>query len=172
MGVPSATFETERPCRPAREGFESRLVGLEETSTTKVNARQPSRVGTSVGFGLHLELVHVGEELGVVARFLEVRDEQLHGFNRRERVEHAAQHEDALQVLFSESAALLCGRELRRYCRRWKIERLFAWLHNFRRMVIRWDHHEANFLGLVLAWLPPHPDEELFMRWPLAKLTS
>jgi transposase len=27
------------------------------------------------------------------------------------------------------------GRELRRYCRRWKIERLFAWLHNFRRLV-------------------------------------
>ena len=27
------------------------------------------------------------------------------------------------------------GRQLRRYCRRWKIERLFAWLHNFRRLV-------------------------------------
>ena len=41
------------------------------------------------------------------------------------------------------------GRELRRYCRRWKIERLFAWLHNFRRLVTRWEYHEANFLGLV-----------------------
>ena len=41
------------------------------------------------------------------------------------------------------------GRELRRYCRRWKIERLFAWLHNFRRLVIRWEYHDANFLGLV-----------------------
>lgn len=41
------------------------------------------------------------------------------------------------------------GRELRRYCRRWKIERLFAWLHNFRRLVTRWEFHEANFLGLV-----------------------
>jgi len=39
------------------------------------------------------------------------------------------------------------GRELRRYCRRWKIERLFAWLHNFRRLVSRWEYHEANFLG-------------------------
>jgi len=39
------------------------------------------------------------------------------------------------------------GRELRRYCRRWKIERLFAWLHNFRRLVGRWEYHEANFLG-------------------------
>jgi len=41
------------------------------------------------------------------------------------------------------------GRELRRYCRRWKIERLFAWLHNFRRLVSRWEYHEANFLGMV-----------------------
>ena len=41
------------------------------------------------------------------------------------------------------------GRKLRRYCRRWKIERLFAWLHNFRRLVTRWEYHEANFLGLV-----------------------
>ena len=41
------------------------------------------------------------------------------------------------------------GRKLRRYCRRWKIERLFAWLHNFRRLVIRWEYYEANFLGLI-----------------------
>ena len=41
------------------------------------------------------------------------------------------------------------GRELRRYCHRWKIERLFAWLHNFRRLVSRWEYHELNFLGMV-----------------------
>src|SRR5216683_4934477 len=41
------------------------------------------------------------------------------------------------------------GRELRRYCRRWKIERLFAWLHNFRRLVSRSEYHEANFLGIL-----------------------
>jgi len=41
------------------------------------------------------------------------------------------------------------GRELRRYCRRWKIERLFAWLHNFRRLVTRWEHHEVNFLAML-----------------------
>ena len=41
------------------------------------------------------------------------------------------------------------GRELRRYCRRWKIERLFAWLHNFRRLVTRWEFHEANFLAML-----------------------
>jgi transposase len=41
------------------------------------------------------------------------------------------------------------GRTLRRYCRRWKVERLFAWLHNFRRLVIRWEYHESNFLGMI-----------------------
>src|SRR6266849_4065317 len=41
------------------------------------------------------------------------------------------------------------GRVLRRYRRRWKIERLFAWLHNFRRVVIRWEFYPENFLGMV-----------------------
>lgn len=41
------------------------------------------------------------------------------------------------------------GRPLRRYKRRWKIERLFAWLYNFRRLVVRYEYHAANFLGMV-----------------------
>jgi transposase len=41
------------------------------------------------------------------------------------------------------------GRVLRRYRRRWKIERLFAWLHNFRRVVTRWEYYPENFLGMV-----------------------
>ncbi|HEY6467229.1 MAG TPA: IS5 family transposase [Candidatus Acidoferrales bacterium] len=41
------------------------------------------------------------------------------------------------------------GRVLRRYRRRWKIERLFAWLHNFRRVAIRWEYYPENFLGMV-----------------------
>jgi transposase len=41
------------------------------------------------------------------------------------------------------------GRPLRRYRRRWKVERLFAWLHNFRRLVVRYEYHAANFLGML-----------------------
>jgi transposase len=41
------------------------------------------------------------------------------------------------------------GRKLRRYRRRWKVERLFAWMHNFRRLVTRWEYHIGNFLGFV-----------------------
>ena len=41
------------------------------------------------------------------------------------------------------------GRQLRRYRRRWKVERLFAWLHNFRRLVVRYEYHSKNFLGML-----------------------
>jgi transposase len=41
------------------------------------------------------------------------------------------------------------GRCLRRYRKRWKIERLFAWLHNFRRLVVRWEYHAENYLAFL-----------------------
>ena len=41
------------------------------------------------------------------------------------------------------------GRPLRRYRRRWRVERLFAWLHHFRRLVIRWEYRVENFFGMV-----------------------
>lgn len=41
------------------------------------------------------------------------------------------------------------GRALRRYKKRWRVERLFAWLQNFRRIVTRYEHKLENFLGFV-----------------------
>ncbi len=41
------------------------------------------------------------------------------------------------------------GRPLRRYRRRWKIERLFAWLQNFRRIERRYEYRFTNYLGFV-----------------------
>ena len=42
------------------------------------------------------------------------------------------------------------GRSLvARYSRRWRVERLFAWLHHFRRLVIRWEYHVQNFFSMV-----------------------
>ncbi len=41
------------------------------------------------------------------------------------------------------------GRALRRFCRRWKVERLFAWLYNFRRLVVRYEYHAENYLGFL-----------------------
>ena len=47
------------------------------------------------------------------------------------------------------SPATQDGRALRRYRRRWKIERFFAWLHNYRRIVTRWEYHANNFLAMI-----------------------
>jgi len=39
------------------------------------------------------------------------------------------------------------GRRLRRYSRRWKVERTFAWFGNFRRLLVRWEHHLKMYLA-------------------------
>jgi transposase len=38
---------------------------------------------------------------------------------------------------------------MRRYRRRWKVERLFAWLQQCRRLVTRYERRAANFFGFV-----------------------
>jgi transposase len=40
-------------------------------------------------------------------------------------------------------------RRLRRYKRRWLIERLFAWLMRCRRLVTRYENKAENFLGFL-----------------------
>ncbi|PIR56058.1 MAG: hypothetical protein COU73_02740 [Parcubacteria group bacterium CG10_big_fil_rev_8_21_14_0_10_46_32] len=42
------------------------------------------------------------------------------------------------------------GRPLRRYRKRWKVERLYAWLQNFRKIVTRYEYYAQNFLSFVL----------------------
>ena len=41
------------------------------------------------------------------------------------------------------------GRSLRRYRRRWHVERLFAWMMRFRRLVTRYEHNARNFAAFV-----------------------
>jgi len=41
------------------------------------------------------------------------------------------------------------GRKLRRYKRRWKIERTIGWLGNFRRLVVRWDHQITAYRAFI-----------------------
>ena len=41
------------------------------------------------------------------------------------------------------------GRALRRYVRRWKVERLFAWLQNYRRILTRFKFKLENYMGFV-----------------------
>lgn len=42
------------------------------------------------------------------------------------------------------------GRKLRRYKRRWKVERFFAWLYNYRRCIVRHENKAQNFKAIVL----------------------
>lgn len=46
-------------------------------------------------------------------------------------------------------APMIDGRQLRRYLRRWKVERTFAWLHCYRRVVTRHDKSCERFEGFV-----------------------
>lgn len=39
------------------------------------------------------------------------------------------------------------GRKLRRYKKRWKIERTIAWIGNYRRLIIRYDRHINIYQG-------------------------
>lgn len=41
------------------------------------------------------------------------------------------------------------GRRMRRYARRWIVERTFAWLHSFRRVVTRFERMVQHFDGFV-----------------------
>lgn len=41
------------------------------------------------------------------------------------------------------------GRKLRRGKRRWKIERFFAHVQNFRRLIVRYETKARNYLGLL-----------------------
>jgi transposase len=41
------------------------------------------------------------------------------------------------------------GRKLRRFRRRWKVERSISWLQNFRRLITRFEYHAHLFHGFV-----------------------
>lgn len=41
------------------------------------------------------------------------------------------------------------GRQLRRYRRRWKVERFFSWLQSYRHIVTRYDYHADNYFAMI-----------------------
>ena len=41
------------------------------------------------------------------------------------------------------------GRKLRRYRRRWKVERTFAWIGNYRRLVVRYEWYPRMYVAFV-----------------------
>ena len=59
------------------------------------------------------------------------------------RVEMIAPHRSTLKLKTQD------GPSLRRYDRRWLVERFFAWLQWKRRLLVRWEYYASNFLGFV-----------------------
>ena len=73
------------------------------------------------------------------------------------------------------------GRVLRRHRRRWKVERLFAWLQNYRRILVRFDRfrsaglhpdfHQKPFLRCVpdklILYLVPS-NEAKYVLWAIS----
>jgi transposase len=41
------------------------------------------------------------------------------------------------------------GRRLRRYRRRWRVERTNAWLHCYRGVAVRWSYYSFMYVGMV-----------------------
>jgi transposase len=63
---------------------------------------------------------------------------------RKDGVEMIAPHRSNRHKLKTQD-----GRRLRRYERRWIVERFFAWLQWKRRLLVRWEYYATNFLGFV-----------------------
>lgn len=63
---------------------------------------------------------------------------------KRRRIKLIAPHRMGRRKLKTQD-----GRQLRRYCRRWRVERLFAWIQNFRRCVVRYEFRAENYLAFV-----------------------
>jgi transposase len=66
-----------------------------------------------------------------------------------ERLDEQGIQMNAPHKLNRKKAKTQDGRPLRRYRKRWKIERLFAWLQNFRRIPVRHNRILANYLAFV-----------------------
>ena len=63
---------------------------------------------------------------------------------------------DGLEMIFPHRANRIKkrtqdGRHLRRYERRWLVERFFAWMQWHRRLLVRWEYYSANFLRFCAA---------------------
>jgi len=94
-------------------------------------------------------------EQTIDARFIKKNPERLIGDKaydsdplderlRKRRIKMISPHRERRKKIPTQD-----GRQLRRYCKRWRVERLFAWIHNFRRCVVRYEYKAENYLGFV-----------------------
>ena len=129
---------------PTKRGKGSKIMAVADRSGLPV--------AVDVASASPAEVRLVGKALD--ARFIEVVPERLIGdkaYNSDALAEDLA--EEGIELIApnrsNRKVKTQDGRPLRRYRRRWKIERLFAWLQNFRRILTRHDRDVLNYLGFV-----------------------
>ena len=127
-----------------RRGLATKLMAIADRSGLPISA--------TIASGERNEVRLVDE--AIAQRFTEAKPEKLIG----DKAYDSAQLEVAL---CEEDIELICptrrrrtsrrqdGRALRRYKRRWKVERLFAWLLRNRRISTRYEYKAENYLGFV-----------------------
>ena len=120
-----------------------------------------------VPLGVHVASASPGEITLVEETLETVKVPRKHGGAPRRKPERLiadkAYDADWLRItLWSRGIELICphrkgrkrpplqdGRPLRRYRRRWIVERTIAWLQNFRRLVVRWERYSQMYLAFV-----------------------
>jgi transposase len=63
---------------------------------------------------------------------------------RRDGIEMIAPHQSNRSKPATQN-----GRRLRRYARRWAVERLFEWIQWQRRILVRWEYYPQDVFGFV-----------------------
>ncbi len=108
-------------------------VGVESASPSEMKLAEPTFNGRLIKEKPAVMVADRGYDSNVVRNFfVDCGIEPVIPAKRNNRV---ATHQD--------------GRKLRRYKKRWKIERLNAWFQNDRRLVTRYEYKPENFLGFV-----------------------
>jgi len=160
-----------RPQKPRRTGSERMLCGRDVCSGQKrgrlvgktKRGKGTKIMGIADGHGLPIALRTESAspaEVKLVSQTLDERvvdeaPERLIGDKAydSDRLDEELREEYGTEMIAPHRAGRLIptqdGRPLRRYRRRWKIERLFAWLFNFRRLVVRYEYHAKNFQGFI-----------------------
>src|SRR3954468_386735 len=96
-----------RPSPPSPRFMTSWVMGTETVVVSVLTRR--SRTDMESVDSICLQLVHVGEEFGVVANLLETADKEFHCFSGRQRIEHFAEDPDSLKVFLGDEELFLTG---------------------------------------------------------------
>jgi len=94
-------------------------------------------------------------EQTIEARFIEDLPERIIGDKAydSDKLDQRLLHDYGIEMIAPNKSNRIVktqdGRALRRYKRRWKIERCFAWLTQFRRIPVRYEYYSENFLGFL-----------------------